>query len=90
MLGTLNTSNTSTIVVRSSSLTHLQRSEGLLNTSSNAKVVDGGMLDDALLINDEQSSQGNSLHIKNQNRVYKNLNRDLKPEGNVLYELSIS
>lgn len=76
--------------MRSSSLTHLQRSEGLLNTSSNAKVVDGGVLDDALLINYEQSSQGNSLHLKNQNRVYKNLNKDLKSDGNEMYELSIS
>lgn len=41
---------------------HLKSSQSLINTSANGQVVNGGVLNDSLSVNDEKSSQGNSLH----------------------------
>jgi hypothetical protein len=41
---------------------HLKCSLCLINTSTNSQVVDGRMLNNSFLVNNEQSSQCNSLH----------------------------
>jgi hypothetical protein len=41
--------------------TNLQGTKSFVNASPNTKVVDGRVLDDALLVNDEQSPESNTL-----------------------------
>lgn len=40
---------------------YLKSSHGLINTSPNSKIVNGGVLNDPFLVNNEKSSQCNSL-----------------------------
>lgn len=42
-------------------LPYLQGSESLIYTSANGQVVDCGVLDDSLSVNDEQTSESNAL-----------------------------
>eukprot|EP00976_Prorocentrum_cordatum_P062685 1176812-Prorocentrum_minimum.AAC.3 len=41
--------------------THLEHAEGLVDVAAEGKVVDGGVLDDALLVDDEQAAERNAL-----------------------------
>lgn len=42
-------------------LESLEHTEGLIDISSECQVVDGGVLDDSLLVNDEESTKSNSI-----------------------------
>lgn len=42
-------------------LESLEHTEGLIDISSECQVVDGGVLDDSFLVNDEESTKGNSI-----------------------------
>lgn len=42
---------------------YLEGSHCLINASANTKVVDGGMLNDSFLVDDEKPSQCNALYL---------------------------
>ena len=57
--------------------THLEHAEGLVDVAAESKVVDGGVLDDALLVDDEQTAESNAL-----------LSQHIEGGGDLLLEIS--